>query len=146
MFSHNVKTMLALPHATLELFNALPTEFTKKEFDATRNAMSNAHPLSLAACRDYNFVVVVRREPITYKTRTDVWTNPTTGEQYTADEIVRKWSIELAEQFGVPSKSNFYFSPYCRLPYERKEIEREGFRNIFAVDFEKFQEFLQKNS
>lgn len=146
MFSHNVKTMLALPHTTLELFNALPTEFTKKEFDTARNAMNNAHPLSLATCRDYGFVVVVRTEPIKYKTRTDVWTNPKTGEQYTADEIVRKWSIELAEQFGVPFQSNFYFSPYCRLPYECKEIEKEGFRNIFTIDFEKFQEFLQKNS
>lgn len=146
MFSHNVKTMLALPHTTLELFNALPTEFTKKEFDTARNAMNNAHPLSLATCRDYGFVVVVRTEPIKYKTSTDVWTNPKTGEQYTADEIVRKWSIELAEQFGVPFRSNFYFSPYCRLPYKYKEIEKEGFRNIFAVDFEKFQEFLQKNS
>lgn len=143
MFGHNVNSMFALPTATLDLFNALPQEFTKKDFDTARASMKGAHPLSLPTCREYGFIIIVRTEPATYKVEEDVWTNPITNEQYDYDTLERKWSIELAEQFGVAYTS--FLSPYC-LPYSSIKVDKPCIRNIFAVDFEKFQKFLNENS
>ena len=143
MFGHNVNSMFALPTTTLDLFNALPKEFTKKEFDTARASMKGAHPLSLSTCREYGFIIVVRTEPATYTVIEDVWTNPITNEQYNRDTLRRKWCIEMAEQFGVaytPSPR-----PYC-LPYSPTKVDKPCVRNIFAVDFEKFQKFLNENS
>lgn len=143
MFGHNVNSMFALPTATLDLFNALPQEFTKKDFDTARASMKDAHPLSLPTCREYGFIIIVRTEPATYKVEEDVWTNPITNEQYNYDTLKRKWSIELAEQFGVAYTS--FLRPYC-LPYSSTKVDKPCIRNIFAVDFEKFQKFLNENS
>lgn len=137
--SHTTSSMFALPTATNNLFNMLPKEFTKKEFDAARASMKNARPLSLSTCREYGFVVLVRTEPTTYKTKEGVWVNPVTNERYTENELERKWSIELAEQFGVA------YTPtpqVWRLPYSLVEVEKPCVRNIFTVNLEKFQKFL----
>ena len=141
--SHTTSSMFALPTATNNLFNMLPKEFTKKDFETVRDSMKNAHPLSLSTSRKYGFIVIVRTEPTTYKTREEVWVNPVTNERYTENELRRKWSIELAEQFGVT------YTPtprMIRLPHFLTEVDKPCIRNIFTVNFEKFQEFLNKNS
>ena len=143
MFSHTVSSMFALPTATIELFEALPQEFTKKDFDTVRANMKGARPLSLSTCRSYGFIIIVRTEPATYRVEEDVWTNPITNEQYNYDTLKCKWSVELAEQFGVAYTSSLY--PYC-LPYSSIKVDKPCVRNIFAVDFEKFQKFLNENS
>ena len=141
--SHTTSSMFALPTATNNLFNMLPKEFTKKDFETVRDSMKNDHPLSLSTSRKYGFIVIVRTEPTTYKTREEVWVNPVTNERYTENELRRKWSIELAEQFGVT------YTPtprMIRLPHFLTEVDKPCIRNIFTVNFEKFQEFLNKNS
>ena len=140
MFSHNVNSMFALPTATLALFNALPQEFTKKDFDTMRESMKNAHPLSLPTCRKYGFIIVVRTEPTTYTIEEDIWTNPITNEQYNFNTLVDNWSIKLAEQFGVDyERSCFYL-----LPHSLVKVVKPCTRNIFTVDFKKFQKFLNE--
>ena len=138
--SHTARSMFALPTATHNLFNMLPKEFTKKDFDTTRDSMKN-EPLSLSTCRKYGLVVLVRTEPTTYKTKEGVWVNPVTNERYNLDTLKRKWSIELAEQFGVT------YTPFPNsysLPSPLIEVEKPCVRNVFTVNFEKFQKFLEK--
>ena len=139
--SHNVSSMFALSTATNNLFNMLPKEFTKKDFDTARDSMKNAQPLSLATCRKYGLVVLVRTEPTTYKTKEEVWVNPVTNERYNFDTLKRKWSIELAEQFGVAY--TYSPRPSC-LPHSLIEVDKPCVRNIFTINFEKFQKFLEK--
>ena len=143
MFGHNVNSMFALPTTTLDLFNALPQEFTKKDFDTVRASMKDAHPLSLPTCREYGFIIIVRTEPATYQVEEDVWINPITDEHYDSDTLRKKWCMELAEQFGVAYTP--FARPY-RLPYSTIKVNKPCVRNIFAVDFEKFQKFLNENS
>ena len=140
MFSHNVKSMFALSGATLDLFNALPKEFTKKEFEAVRDSMYDMHPLSFPTCRKYNFIAIVRTEPATYEIEEDRWTNPVTNEQYDYDTLTDKWSIELAKQFGVTYAP--FFSPY-RLPHSSIKVNKPCVRNIYAICSEKVQEFFK---
>jgi hypothetical protein len=143
MFGHNVNSMFALSTTTAALFNALPQEFTKKDFDTVRASMKGAHPLSLPTCREYGFIIIVRTEPATYQVEEDVWVNPITNEQYNNDTLRKKWSVELAEQFGVD------YTPYPRiycLPHSSIKVDKPCVRNIFAVNFEKFQKFLNENS
>ena len=88
-------------------------------------------------------IAIVRTEPATYQVEEDVWVNPITNEQYNNDTLRKKWSVELAEQFGVG------YTPYpriYRLPHSSIKVDKPCVRNIFAVNFEKFQKFLNENS
>lgn len=140
MFSHNVKSMITLSNATLNLFNALPKEFTKKEFEDVRDSMCDMHPLSFSTCRKYNLITIVRAEPSTYKVEEDRWINPVTNEQYDYDTLTIKWSIELAKQFDVDYVP--YLNPYC-LPHSSIKIDKPCIRNIYAICSEKVQEFFK---
>lgn len=142
-FAHSVPTMVALAKTTEDFLSHLPAEFTKKDFDTARKLFAG-HPLSLPTCREYGFVVVVRTEPAPYFVEEDVWTSPVTGRQYNFDEMRDYWSKGLAKEFGIPYEK--YLSPY-NVPGEQKvKRERQGFRNYFAFDVEKFKRFVEKNA
>jgi hypothetical protein len=131
------------------LLSALPAEFSKSEFNAIRKTIGG-HPICFESARKYGIIKVVRTEPCFRKMLIDVWTNPVTGDKYTCDELERKWSQEIAEQFGQPflvkcwgnSGRLMTPSPYSIPNYREEELEVECYRNIFVLDLEKFKSLL----
>ena len=146
---HTIPTMMHLQAASEELFGALPAEFSKSEFNAIRQQLGN-RGISYVSARKYGIIVVVREEPCKREMKVDVWTNPVTGDKYTEQELERKWSQELAEQFGSPflvpwwGNSNRMVtpSPYSIPHYCEETHEVDCYRNIFRLDVEKFKSFL----
>lgn len=143
---HTIPTMMHLQAASEELFEALPAEFSKSEFNAVRMRLGN-RGISFASARKYGILVVVREEPCKREVTTEFWTNPVTGDKYTWDELDNKWSKELADQFGVEFLvkigSHCYSAPsFWGLPHAEETREVDCYRNIFRLDVEKFKSFL----
>ena len=145
--AHNIPSMMALASKTQELFDRLPAEFTKKQFEEMRNELSEGRypylsPMSLVTAREYGIIEVVRTEKTTYTKEVRVVVNPTTNEKLTEDELDDIWCKKLAREFGlrydgyVPSWSQMRtFSGYA-------DKEFEGFRNVFGVNWNKFHDLM----
>ena len=145
-YTHTIPSMLNLAKASEDFLSSLPTEFSKKEFEALRAACPGK-PMSFASARKYGIIVVVREEPCKRETTCEFWTNPVTGEKYTWDELDSKWSKEIASQFGVEYLVKFgnhcYSAPsFWGLPHAEETREVDCYRNIFRLDVEKFKSFL----
>lgn len=142
-FGHSVPTMVALSEVTQHLFGNLPAEFTKKDFDAVRKSYIDRkeHPMSFQTCRDYELLIVVRTEPTTYYKEEEVWTNPVTGQQFNYDELRENWSRKLAKEFGAPWNEGYVY-PYSIPGCSYEEVEKTGYRNIYAVNTEKIKTFF----
>ena len=148
--AHYIPSMMALETKTRELFDALPREFTKKQYDEMRNKLActcgryiDLDAISLKSAREYGIVKVVREEKTTYKKEVLVAVNPATNETYTFEELDDIWCKKLAREFGMnynghaPHKYQYGIST----DYAVKEFE--GFRNIFMVNWKKFEEICQ---
>jgi hypothetical protein len=144
-FSHDVSTMFALAKVTEQLLRSLPTEFTKKQFDAMRKAC-DGHPLSLQTCRDYGFVTLVREEPTdtTYTTRDTVWID-SKGRRYEWDEMYAFDRKTIAMLFECPEYERRPM-PLFELPNEDVEIKHPCTRNIYTFNADKFKCFLEGNA
>jgi hypothetical protein len=145
--AHYIPSMMALAPKTQELFDRLPTEFTKKQYEALRDELSEGRyptlsAISLVTAREYGIIEVVRTEKTTYTKEVHVYINPTTNEKLTEDELDDIWCKKLAREFGlrydgfVPSWSQMRaFSGYAN-----KEFE--GIRNVFGVNWNKFHDLM----
>ena len=137
-FNHTIPTMLNLAKASEEFLSSLPTEFSKKEFEALRSVCPGK-PMSFASARKYGIITVVREEPSSYKSLTTVFTDPK-GRQYFTEELqaIGRTAVELL--FEVRNTDR-WFSLYS-LPNAEIEVEHPCVKNIYSVDLEKFKSFL----
>lgn len=137
-FNHTIPTMLNMAKASEDFLSSLPTEFSKKEFEALRTVCPGK-PMSFASARKYGIITVVREEPSSYKSLTTVFTDPK-GRQYFEDELraIGRNAVELL--FEVHSNDR-WFSLYS-LPNTEVEVEYPCTKNIYSVDMEKFKSFL----
>ena len=145
--AHYIPSMMALAPKTQELFDRLPCEFTKKQYEALRDELSEGRyptlsAISLVTAREYGIIEVVRTEKTTYTKEVRVYINPTTNEKITEDELDDIWCKKLAREFGlrydgyVPSWSQMRaFSGYA-------DKEFEGIRNVFGVNWNKFHDLM----
>lgn len=143
--AHYIPSMMALAPKTREAFASLPAEFTKKQYDAVRDKLSSnrapyTSPMTLASAREYGIVSVVRTEKTTYKKMVTVVVNPKSGEKMTMEQFEDNWCRRLAREFGLPFST---YTPYMGRFEEEAEMEMEGFRNIFTVDWNKFEKMCQ---
>ena len=146
--ARNILSMMALAPKTRETFNALPTEFTKKQFNEVRDRYADdrypwSASISLEAAREYGLVYVIRTEKTTYRKKTQVVINPKTQEKFTEEQLDEVWCKKLARDFGLrftgclPGYSDLrHFMDYA-------EMEFEGFRNVFAINWDKFERMCQ---
>ena len=132
---HTVKTMIKLYDETLRLFEALPEEFTAKEFNALRDSMKRG-AISLKSARELDFVRVVREDPAVYYAEEDLYTS-LDGKEFTLDELFRIPWNERVDLFGTPE--------WWTLPSRSVKVSHPCIKNIFVVDIEKFKSFA-KNS
>ena len=63
--AHYIPSMMALAPKTQELFDRLPREFTKKQYEALRDELTEGRypclsPMSLVTAREYGIIEVVR--------------------------------------------------------------------------------------
>ena len=131
-FHHTVPTMLTLGDCSSMLLASLPEPtFTKRQFDDLRKSLiDDTHrPMSLTTFQKYGLIKLVGKEPYKFKCKAMVWTNPKTGEEYLIQQLAEKWS-DICEDFDCV---RFCCDPYS-LPYEEKEVEMNGGRNLYAVD------------
>jgi hypothetical protein len=130
--------MLNMAKASEDFLSSLPTEFSKKEFEALRTVCPGK-PMSFASARKYGIITVIREEPSSYKSLTTVFTDPK-GRQYFEDELraIGRNAVELL--FEVHSNDR-WFSLYS-LPNQEVEVEHPCTKNIYSVDMEKFKSFL----
>lgn len=145
--AHYIPSMMALAPKTQELFDRLPCEFTKKQYEALRDELSEGRyptlsAISLVTAREYGIIEVVRTEKTTYTKEVHVYINPTTNEKLTEEELDDIWSKKVAREFGlnfngcVPGYS--LLRPYSG--YAEKEFE--GFRNVFGINWKKFHDLM----
>lgn len=137
-YTHTIPSMLNLAKASEDFLSSLPTEFSKKEFEALR-ASCPGKPMSFASARKYGIIVVVREEPSSYKSLDTVFTDPK-GRQYTQEEIQDIGRAGVETLFGIRITDR-WFSVYS-LPNEEMEVEHPCVKNIYTVDLEKFKSFL----
>jgi hypothetical protein len=137
-FNHTIPTMLNLAKASEAFLSSLPTEFSKREFEALR-AVCPGKPMSFDSARKYGIIVVVREEPSSYKSLDTVFIDPK-GRQYSTDELqaIGRNAVELL--FDVHTNDR-WFSLYS-LPNTEVEVEHPCTKNIYSVDMEKFKSFL----
>jgi hypothetical protein len=137
-YTHTIPSMLNLAKASEDFLSSLPTEFSKKEFEALRAACPGK-PMSFASARKYGIIAVVREEPSSYKSLTTVFTDPK-GRQYFEDELRAIGRTAVEYLFDVHSTDR-WFSLYS-LPNAEVEVEHPCVKNIYSVDLEKFKSFL----
>lgn len=137
-YTHTIPSMLNLAKASEDFLSSLPTEFSKKEFEALR-ASCPGKPMSFASARKYGIIAVVREEPSSYKSMDTVFTDPK-GRQYTQEEIQDIGRAGVETLFGIRITDR-WFSVYS-LPNEEMEVEHPCTKNIYSVDLEKFKSFL----
>lgn len=139
--------MMALASKTQELFDRLPAEFTKKQFEKMRNELSEGRypylsPMSLVTAREYGIIEVVRTEKTTYTKEVRVVVNPKTEEKYTEEQLDEIWCKKIAREFGLR------YDGYVPRWYEMSKfmdyanMEFEGFRNVFGVNWKKFHDLM----
>jgi hypothetical protein len=137
-YTHTIPSMLNLAKASEDFLSSLPTEFSKKEFEALRAACPGK-PMSFASARKYGIIVVVREEPSSYKGMETVFTDPK-GRQFTEDEV-RTMGRNIVEMLFDVRSTDRWFSIYS-LPNAEVEVEHPCVKNIYSVDMEKFKSFL----
>lgn len=149
--AHYIPSMMALETKTRELFDALPREFTKKQYEEMRNKLaSSGHyhyitldAISLKTAREYGIIKVVREEKTIYKKEVLVAVNPATNETYTFEELDDIWCKKLAREFGISYTGHAPHKYQYGITTDYTEKEFEGFRNIFMVNWKKFEEICQ---
>ena len=145
--AHTIPSMMALAPKTQELFDRLPAEFTKKQFEKMRDELSEGRypylsPMSLVTAREYGIIEVVRTEKTTYTKEVRVVVNPKTQEKYTEEQLDDIWCKKLAREFGLR------YDGYVPAHYEMSkfmdyaDMEFEGFRNVFGVNWNKFHDLM----
>lgn len=137
-YTHTIPSMLNLAKASEDFLSSLPTEFSKKEFEALR-AVCPGKPMSFASARKYGIIAVVREEPSSYKSMETVFTDPK-GRQFTEDEV-RTMGRNIVEMLFDVHSTDRWFSIYS-LPNAEVEVEHPCVKNIYSVDLEKFKSFL----
>lgn len=97
----------------------------------------------LETAREYGLVQIVRTEKTTYRRKTLVVINPKTKEVYTEDQLDDIWCRKLSREFGLTF--NGYLPGYSDLRrfMDRAEVEFEGYRNVFSVNWAKFEKMCQ---
>ena len=145
--AHTIPSMMALAPKTQELFDRLPAEFTKKQFEKMRNELSEGRypylsPMSLVTAREYGIIEVVRTEKTTYTKEVRVVVNPKTAEKYTEDELDDIWCKKLAREFGL--RYDGYVPAYYEMSkfMDYADMEFEGFRNVFGINWNKFHDLM----
>lgn len=145
--AHNIPSMMALASKTQELFDRLPAEFTKKQFEEMRYELCEGRypqrsPISLVTAREYGIIEVVRTEKTTYTKEVRVVINPTTKQKYTEEELDDIWSKKIAREFGLNFNGRlpYYGELHPFFGYADKEFE--GFRNVFGVNWNKFHDLM----
>ena len=139
--------MMALASKTQELFDRLPAEFTKKQFEEMRNELSEGRypylsPMSLVTAREYGIIEVVRTEKTTYTKEVRVVVNPKTAEKYTEEQLDEIWCKKLAREFGL--RYDGYVPGWYEMSkfMDYANMEFEGFRNVFGVNWKKFHDLM----
>ena len=145
--AHNIPSMMALASKTQELFDRLPAEFTKKQFEEMRNELSEGRypylsPMSLVTAREYGIIEVVRTEKTTYTKEVRVVVNPKTAEKYTEEQLDEIWCKKLAREFGL--RYDGYVPGWYEMSkfMDYANMEFEGFRNVFGVNWKKFHDLM----
>lgn len=144
--AHYIPSMMALAPKTREAFASLPAEFTKKQYDEVRDKIASdrystySAPMTLKSAREYGIVNVVRTEKTTYVKTVTVIVNPKTGEKMTCEQFEDNWCRRLAREFGIPFNT---YPPYMGRFEDEAEMEMEGYRNIFTVDWNRFEKMCQ---
>lgn len=133
--SRTVKTMIRFYDETLRLFEALPEEFTAKEFNELRDSMGRG-AICMRYARELNFIRVIREEPAVYYTNEDLYKS-IDGKEFTLDELIDIPRDKRVEVFGT--------SEWWTLPTREIKVSHPCTKNIFMVDIEKFKSFA-KNS
>lgn len=145
--AHYIPSMMALAPKTQELFDRLPCEFTKKQYEALRDELSEGRyptlsAISLVTAREYGIIEVVRTEKTTYTKEVMVYINPTTNEKLTEEELDDIWCKKLAREFGL--RYDGYAPGWSQMRafsgYANKEFE--GFRNVFGINWNKFHDLM----
>ena len=139
--------MMALAPKTQELFDRLPAEFTKKQFEKMRNELSESRypclsPMSLVTAREYGIIEVVRTEKTAYTKEVRVVVNPKTAEKYTEEQLDEIWCKKIAREFGL--RFDGYVPGYYEMSkfMDYADMEFEGFRNVFGVNWKKFHDLM----
>ena len=145
--AHTIPSMMALAPKTQELFDRLPAEFTKKQFEKMRNELSESRypclsPMSLVTAREYGIIEVVRTEKTTYTKEVRVVVNPKTAEKYTEEQLDEIWCKKIAREFGL--RFDGYVPGYYEMSkfMDYADMEFEGFRNVFGVNWKKFHDLV----
>ena len=145
--AHTIPSMMALAPKTQELFDRLPAEFTKKQFDKMRDELSESRypclsPMSLVTAREYGIIEVVRTEKTTYTKEVRVVVNPKTAEKYTEEQLDEIWCKKIAREFGL--RFDGYVPGYYEMSkfMDYADMEFEGFRNVFGVNWKKFHDLM----
>lgn len=145
--AHTIPSMMALAPKTQELFDRLPAEFTKKQFEKMRNELSESRypclsPMSLVTAREYGIIEVVRTEKTTYTKEVRVVVNPKTAEKYTEEQLDEIWCKKIAREFGL--RFDGYVPGYYEMSkfMDYADMEFEGFRNVFGVNWNKFHDLM----
>ena len=145
--AHYIPSMMALAPKTQELFDRLPTEFTKKQYEALRDELSEGRyptlsAISLTSAREYGIIEVVRTEKTTYTKEVRVVVNPKTKEKYTEEQLDEIWCKKIAKEFGV--RFDGYVPGYYEMSkfMDYADMEFDGFRNVFGVNWNKFHDLM----
>lgn len=145
--AHTIPSMMALAPKTQELFDRLPAEFTKKQFEKMRDELSEGRypylsPMSLVTAREYGIIEVVRTEKTTYTKEVRVVVNPKTEEKYTEEQLDEIWCKKIAKEFGL--RFDGYVPGYYEMSkfMDYADMEFEGFRNVFGVNWKKFHDLM----
>lgn len=125
-FSHNISTMMSFCEDNKRLFDALPEEFSKKQFDAVRK-MVGGHPMTIKSAEKYGYVEVCRTEATTYITLEDVWTDRD-GHTYTFNEMMMIHADVRRIIFNSPNHGYIY-----DLPHKEIEVEHPCERYIYRL-------------
>ena len=145
--AHYIPSMMALAPKTQELFDRLPCEFTKKQYEALRDELTEGRypslsAISLTSAREYGIIEVVRTEKTTYTKEVRVVVNPKTEEKYTEEQLDEIWCKKIAKEFGLNFNGRlpYYGELHPFFGYADKEFE--GFRNVFGVNWNKFHDLM----
>ena len=145
--AHYIPSMMALAPKTQELFDRLPHEFTKKQYEALRDELSEGRypylsPMSLVTAREYGIIEVVRTEKTTYTKEVRVVVNPKTEEKYTEEQLDEIWCKKIAKDFGV--RFDGYVPGYYEMSkfMDYADMEFDGFRNVFGINWNKFHDLM----
>ena len=145
--AHYIPSMMALAPKTQELFDRLPREFTKKQYEALRDELTDGRypslsAISLVSAREYGIIEVVRTEKTTYTKEVRVVVNPKTAEKYTEEQLDEIWCKKIAREFGL--RFDGYVPGYYEMSkfMDYADMEFEGFRNVFGVNWNKFHDLM----